>query len=229
MHTFGASLATTDGDALVPEFLSSASASSFDGALWWRGAWEDVSLQLSLGVAAQDINGALTAGAGAPPALAGQTFPVSGDVDTTSFSATLARTFGDGIIFTPSLSVGYAMTDVSISAGAAGGVAIDTESEGATASLDFHVSGPIGEMFSWSAGGGLIAAEDQSARTLAVARAERFRPLTRQAGGSASWSEVYLGLSAYPSDTLALSASIGSTMGLDFEERWASMTATILF
>ena len=217
----------SQGETFVPELQSDADESSFFGALWWGAAAGAYDLVFNLGYGEQTLEGVRIASSEAPPALSGLEVAIDGEVKSLNTSFSISRAFGEAVLITPSFTLSYDETETELIAESAGGAAFtaNESASGFSGALGLDVEAPLSERFSLMGGLAFLATEEAAAQGVWSTRATGAQPINRQEeGGATEWGEAYLGLAIAPSERATLAATIGSTIGREQEEAFASVT-----
>jgi hypothetical protein len=229
---FGASIGSARGSVRLPEILTVSDQSSLQGSVWLGRSFDGLNVEASLGLGRQSLEGDVTASGAAPLALRGRRVLVDGSVTSASVGLLVSSSFGSDVIITPSAGLSYAATerevDVRLIQGA-GGVSESQTLSGITGSLGLDVTGSLSSFLTLSAGAALVATDEAGSQAITFVRNRPSAPQADLQTGSAEWAEAYVSANLAATDTVTVGASIGTTVGLEQDEAFASVTVSRAF
>lgn len=230
----GASLGATRANTQVPSVLNVVNASSVDGAAFLGTQVDGFDLSASFGYSRQALDATATARPDAPAVLAGRSVRVGGATTATTYGAGVSRSFGSQFTVTPSLNVAYGRTreqvDLSLASGLGNTVSTVKVATGWTFGARIGTNYQVSPAVSFGLDGGVSAATNGTVvRSGGILWANRFEQRSQQPPGAQQWGDLGAHLTVGLSDSLALSASAGTTVGLDAEQTYGSAGMTFSF
>jgi hypothetical protein len=220
----GASIGASGGDILIPEFVSVIDASSLQGALWWGVDLGGFNLTASAGHGRQSLEAGLTPPARAPAQIRNRQGEVDGEITTTSIGLTLSAQFGEGLLWSPYATLTHTESETDVSFEGSGGarLGVSRTQSGLSGGVGVDLSLPASPSVDVLGGVGVLAAEDGSSLVYTRLRPGGFQPSTAQGEGGVEWAEIYAGARFALGGGASLSGTLGTTLGLDRDEAFAS-------
>lgn len=211
-HRIGGSLGASQGETSVPEIDAELDEETVFGSVWWGRDAGAFDLTLGAEYADQQLDGALT--------LGGADVSVDGTTRTIGVFASVGRTIGEERTLTPSLTLSYSDTETELALRSGGpDVIVSETASGLALSAALDGVAPVGDRASVFGGVAFIAVDDAAALNSVNARGQARQRLE---SGAAQWGETYAGLELAIGAAAFVSGSIGTTIGRDQEERFAS-------
>jgi hypothetical protein len=230
----GGSLSSTSGDAIATDTYTPADGRGITGSAWAGWISGDWTLDVSLSLTRQDLDGEALAGPDAPPSLQGRTVEIDGETFSSSLSLGVARGFHfDAISVTPHARVAWDQVTTEATASLAGspgnGLAVDSDASGASGSagVTFAVAPADWLSLHIDASGVYASSEAASAYTLS-GRTRQARPAAGEDEG-AGWAEFSGGVTIFAPSDITVALSGGATAGRDAEDVFASVSLSKTF
>lgn len=222
-YWLGGALTFGQGARRLPEADATIDEQSVAGSLWWGVALQDYALTLSFAHSEQSLESGFTS-------TGGTAIDADGDVRSSSVAATLARSFGARATLTPSFTLSYDETEVETVLQPATGpaLAIASEASAVTAIVALDGTAPLGDRADFLWGAAFVATDDAAAQGVAT-RGGASRASQRQDAGAAQWGEANIGAGLALSDRASVEATLGSTIGRDVDEAFASTALRFSF
>lgn len=230
----GGSVAVTDGASLAEDYDSPSDGRGLTGSAWAGWVVDSWTLDLSLSISRQDLDGEAVAGQDAPPSLRGRTVLIDGETLSSSLSAGVAHAFQlEAVTLTPHARAAWDRvttdTTASLAGSPGGGLAIDSEASGATVSAGVTAAvSPASWLGLHADVSGVYASNEGASAFTLGGRTSQARP-TGGSGEGAGWAEISAGATFYAPAGITLAVSGGGTAGRDAEDVFASVSVSKTF
>lgn len=224
----GGSIASTDGASQGEDFESPSDGRGATGSAWAGWFMDNWTFDVTASLSRQDLDGETIAGPDAPPSLRGRTVLVDGQTTSSSVSLGVAHAFQfDGVSVTPHARAGWdrveTETTASLAGSPGGGLAVDSEASGTSASAGLTVSVAPAQWISLFADASAVYASNEAASAFTLGgRTSQSRPVSGSDEG-AGWAELSAGVTLFAPAGFAVTLSGGGTAGRDAEDVFASV------
>jgi len=230
----GGSIAATDGASLAESYDSPSDGRGVTGSAWIGWSVDAWTIDVTASLGRQDLDGETVAGPDAPDLLQGRSVLIEGETVSSSISLGVARDFNlDTVFLTPHARAGWdrVTTDTTarLTGTMGGGLAVDSEASGATASAGLTVTvWPTTWVSLFADASGVYASSEAASAFTLGGRTSQMRPTSGSDDG-AGWAELSAGASFYAPGGVTFAVSGEGTAGRDAEDVFASVSLSKAF
>jgi Autotransporter beta-domain len=223
-YFFGAAIGLGGSSLALPESVELTDTDGFLGEVWWGLDQGGTVFSLSAGYGFESADG--TIDVTLPLAAVIQTVELDAEVRSWSLLASIGHSFGETWVITPSAAIGYGAAETEAVFTTQNGFDVSgaSEAEGYTASANIGLYRDFNPSVGLSLGASVLTTDNAAASRFNSRRGNVFAPEAAESEDSASWAEIYAGADLQLAEGLVLAPSIGTTLGLDVNSVYGSLT-----